>query len=76
MYQTLCKLPQICVKISMQGWWADGEGQQEKRPIHLPNPGMNFYSANSLKQQSAGRHVAPLRHIILIPSQIVFALSP
>jgi hypothetical protein len=45
MYQTLCKLPQICVKISMQGWWADGEGQQEKRPIHLPNPGMNLYSS-------------------------------
>ena len=30
----------------------------------------------SLKQQSAGRHVAPLRHIILIASQQVFALSP
>ena len=30
----------------------------------------------SLKQQSAGRHVAPLRHIILIPSKPVFALSP
>jgi hypothetical protein len=26
------------------------------------------YSASSLKQQSAGRHVAPLGHIILIPS--------
>ena len=33
-----------------------------------------FYSARSLKQQSAGRHVAPLGHIILIPSQPVFAL--
>ena len=29
----------------------------------------NFYSASLLKQQSAGRHVAPLWHIILIPSQ-------
>ena len=28
-----------------------------------------FYSADSLKQQAAGRHVTPLRHIILIPSQ-------
>ena len=36
----------------------------------------DFYSASSLKQQSAGRHVAPLGHIILIPSQPVFALSP
>jgi hypothetical protein len=34
-----------------------------------------FYSASSLKQQSAGRHVTPLGHIILIPSQAVFALS-
>jgi hypothetical protein len=30
--------------------------------------GLDFYSASSLKQQSADRHVAPLRHIILIPS--------
>jgi hypothetical protein len=29
---------------------------------------LDFYSASSLKQQSAGRHVAPLGHIILIPS--------
>jgi hypothetical protein len=28
-----------------------------------------FYSASSLKQQSAGRHVTRLRHIILILSQ-------
>jgi len=33
-----------------------------------------FYSASSLKQQSAGRHVALLGHFILIPSQPVFAL--
>jgi hypothetical protein len=37
---------------------------------------LDFYNASSLKQQSAGRHVAPLGHIILIPSQPVFALSP
>ena len=36
----------------------------------------DFYSASSLKQQSAGRHLAPLGHFILIPSQPVFALSP
>jgi hypothetical protein len=34
-----------------------------------------FYSASSLKQQSADRHFAPLGHIILIPSQPVFALT-
>jgi hypothetical protein len=37
---------------------------------------LDFYSASSLKRQSAGRHVAPLGHIILIPSQPVFALTP
>jgi len=36
----------------------------------------DFYSASSLKQQSADRHVAPLGHIILIPSQAAFALTP
>jgi hypothetical protein len=35
-----------------------------------------FYSANSLKQQSTDRYVTPLGHIILIPSQPVFAISP
>ena len=37
---------------------------------------LDFYSASSLKQQSADRLVAPLGHIILIPRQPVFALSP
>ena len=37
---------------------------------------LDFYSASSLKQQSAGRYVAPLGHIILIPSQPIFALTP
>ena len=36
---------------------------------------MDFHCANSLKQQSADRNVAPLGHIILISSQSVFALS-
>jgi hypothetical protein len=35
-----------------------------------------FYSASSLKQQSADRHVTPFGHIILIPRQPVFDLSP
>ena len=35
----------------------------------------DFYSDSSLKQQSAGRHVAPLGHIILILNQPVFALN-
>ena len=35
----------------------------------------DFYSASSLKQQSADGQVDLFRHIILIPSQSVFALS-
>jgi len=35
-----------------------------------------FYSTSSLKQQSTGKHVAPLWHIILIPSAPVYALTP
>ena len=34
---------------------------------------MDLYSARTLKQQSAGRHIAPLGPIILIPCQPVFA---
>ena len=37
---------------------------------------LDFYSASSLKQQSTDTHVVPLGHIIPIPSQPVFALSP
>ena len=36
----------------------------------------DFDSAISLKQQSAGRHVAQLEHVILIPSKQVFTLTP
>jgi len=32
------------------------------------------YDASSLKQQSGGKHVAPFRHIILIPSEPVLLL--
>ena len=37
---------------------------------------LDFYNASSLKQQSVDRHVVPLKHIVLIQSQPVFALSP
>ena len=36
---------------------------------------LDFYCASSPKQQSVGRHVPPLWHIILILSQPVFALA-
>jgi len=53
---------------SMTWWW----GPLCIKPTRL----VGFYSANSLKQQSAGRHVALLGHIILILSQSEFGLSP
>jgi hypothetical protein len=37
---------------------------------------LDFNSASGLKQQSTGIHVTPQRHIILILSQPVFALTP
>jgi hypothetical protein len=35
---------------------------------------LDICSTSSLQQQSTGRHVAPLGHIILIPSHQVFVL--
>ena len=52
---------------SMWWWW----GPLCTRPVRW----VWFYSASLLNQQSAGRHVAPLWHIILIPSHPVFPLS-
>ena len=37
---------------------------------------LDFISADSLRQQSAGRNITPFGHIILIPSQPILALSP
>ena len=54
---------------SMRWWW----GPLCSRSTRW----VGFYSASSLKQQSTGRHVAPLGHSILIPSQpVVFACTP
>jgi hypothetical protein len=40
------------------------------------HPYFNNNSTSSLKQQSTDRKVSPLVHIILIPSQPVFELTP
>ena len=52
-------------------WWDDGDDVCFVLDQHSQ---LNFYNASSLKQ-FVGRHVAPLRHIILILSQPVFAVS-
>ena len=36
---------------------------------------LDFYGASSLKQQSMGRHAAPLGNIILILRQVAFGLN-
>ena len=52
--------------------WNDGD----VRFVLDQHAELDFFSASTLKQQSAGRHIAPLGHIILIPSQPVYALTP
>jgi hypothetical protein len=59
-------------------WREQVNFQWDDDEVHLvldQHAELDFYSASSLKQQSADRHVAPLGHIILIPSQPVFALT-
>jgi hypothetical protein len=48
----------------------------EVRLVLAQHAELYFYNARSLKQQSASRHVTSLGHIILIPIQPIFALSP
>ena len=50
-------------------------GNDEVRFVLDLQAELDFYSASTLKQQSADKHVAALEHIILIPSQPVFALN-
>jgi hypothetical protein len=53
--------------------------RQQYSPSNRINLNLDFLmlrNASSLKQQSTSRHVAPLKHIILIASQPVFSLSP
>jgi hypothetical protein len=66
-------------QFSAISWWEQVNFQwddDEVRFVLDQYAEFDFYSASSLKQQSAGKHVAPLGHIILIPSQPVFAFSP
>ena len=52
----------------MRWWW----GPFCSRPTRW----VRFCCASSMKQQSWDWHVAPLGHLILIPSRPVFVLSP
>ena len=70
----LCQLSNF----SAISWWEQvifNENDDNVRFVLDQHAELNFNSASSLKQQSAVKHVAPLGHIILIPSQPVFALT-
>ena len=59
-------------------WWEQVNFQwddDEVRFVLDQHAELDLHSASSLKQQSGGRHVTSLGHI-LITSQPIFALSP
>ena len=71
----------------MRWWWCDDdddeddedeeeeeEEEEEDRFVLDQHVELEFYGTSSFKQQSEGEYLAPLVHIILIPSQPVFGL--
>jgi hypothetical protein len=66
-------------KFSAISWREQVNFQQDNNEVRFvldQHAEFDLYSASSLKQQSADRSVAPFGHIIPIPSQPVFVLSP
>jgi hypothetical protein len=55
-------------------WWYNDN--DDVRFVLDQHTELDIFSASSLKQQSAGRHVASLWHIIMVHSQPVFAFTP
>ena len=55
-----------------------GENMLHYNDVHLvleQHTELDFYSASPLKQQSVGKHVAPLGHIVQSLSQPVFVVT-
>jgi predicted alpha/beta hydrolase len=73
-WRQFCNFSAISWREQVNFQWDDDD--DEGRFVLDQHAELDFYSASSLKQQSTSRHVAPLGHIILIPSQPVVALSP
>ena len=65
MFIPFCKFSAVSWREQVNFQWDDDD---ETRFVLDQHAELDFYSASSLKQQSAGKHVAPLGHIILIPS--------
>jgi len=60
-------------------YWEQVTFQWDDDEVHVvldQHAYLDFYSASSTDQQSIGRLVAPLGHIILIASQSIFDLTP
>ena len=64
----------MCMKLTMQIIRID-YGDGDARFVLDQHARLDLHRANYLKQQPVDRHVAPLGHIILIPSQPVFAFT-
>jgi hypothetical protein len=69
-------LVEICSNIILEQFWQTDSTNDEVHFVLDQHAELDFYSASSLKQQSASRHVAPLGHNILISSQPICAISP
>ena len=62
------------ILLGQQNWYSDISLWTYVMGVLDQHADLDLYSAS--KQQSVGRHVAPLGHIILTPSQPVFAFTP
>ena len=65
-------------QFSAISWWEQVTfrwDDDDVRFVQNQQTWLDFYSANSLKQQSIDRNVPPLGHIILNQSQPVFAFT-
>ena len=57
-------------------WREQDNFQWDYNEVRFVHAELELHSTSSVKQQSADKHAAPHGHIILIPSQPDFALSP
>ena len=67
-----CQMSNIsAISWRKQVWWCDNDN----RFVLDQHAELVLYCASSLKQQHTGIHIAPLKHIILIPINPVFGLA-
>ena len=79
MAKRVCECLLLKANFSAISWQEQVNYQCKNDAVHFEldqHAQFDFYSASSLKQHSAGRHVVPLGYIILIPSKPVVVLTP